>query len=101
MKRKEIEVMNKYRLSADPMNIIVQEKTIITGKRGRATTRIGEENWNNIAFFSNPKNALDYVIEKEIRECWVDDLKEVVKSMDKLHKAIQGIKLDLLPQLPQ
>ena len=103
MKRKEIEVMNKYRLSADPMNIILQEKQTIKGTgRGRPTKKqTGDVYWTNIAFFSNPKNALDYVIEKEIRECWVDDLKEVVKSMDKLHKAIQGIKLDLLPQLPQ
>jgi hypothetical protein len=96
MKRKEVEVMNKYRLTADPMNIIVQEKKTIKGEgRGRPTTRqIGEEYWNNIAFFATPKGALNYVIEKEIRESWVDDLKEVVKGTDKLYKAISKLSLE-------
>ena len=99
-KEKEVEVMNKYRIMADPLNIILQEKKVITGEgRGRPTQKEkGTEYWNNIAFFSNPKNALDYIIEKEIKESWVDDLKEVVKGMDKLYQAIQGIKLDLLPE---
>jgi len=99
--KKEIGFMNKYKLSADPMNIIVQEKHIITGKRGRQTTRIGEESWKNIAYFATPQNALDFIIEKEIRESWVDDLKEVVKGMDRIYKAIQDIKLERLPQLTQ
>ena len=99
---KEVEFMNKYRITTDPMNIILQEKKTITGERGRPTTKqVGDEYWNNIAFFSNPKNALKYVIEKEIRESWVDDLKEVVKGMNKLYKAIQDIKLQPLPQLTQ
>jgi len=100
---KEVEFMNKYRLTADPLNIILQEKKTIIGEgRGRPTTRqVGEEYWNNIAFFATPKGVLKYVIEKEIRESWVVDLKEVVKGMDKLYKAIQDIKLEPLPQLPQ
>jgi len=97
------EVMNKYRLSADSMNIILQEKQTITGEGKKQPTirKVGDTYWSNIAFFSNPKNALKYVIEKEIRESWEDDLKEVVKGMDKLQKAIHDIKLEPLPQLPQ
>jgi len=99
--RKEIEFMNKYKLTADSLDIILQEKKVITGggKRPLSKSKIGDINWMNIAYFSNPKNALDYVIEKEIRESWVDDLKEVAKGMDKLYKAIQDIKLEPLPQL--
>ena len=94
--------MNKYRLTADSMNIILQEKQTVAGTKKTPTIRkVGDIYWNNIAFFSNPKNALNYVIEKEIRESWVDDLKEVVKGMDKLYKAIQDIKLEPLPQLPR
>jgi len=101
--RNEVEFMNKYRITADAMNIILQEKNTIKGTgKGRPTTKqVGEEYWQNVAFFSNPKNALKYVIEKEIRESWEDDLKEVVKGMDKLQKAIHDIKLEPLPQLPQ
>jgi len=103
MKRKEVEVMNKYRLTADPMNIILQEKQTITGEGKKKPTirKVGDIYWTNIAFFSNPKNALKYIIEKEIRELWVEDLKEVVKCMDKLEKMVEGITLDLLPQIVQ
>ena len=97
MKRKEVEVMNKYRLSADSNNIILQEKQTITGEGKKQPTirKVGDTYWNNIAFFSNPKNALKYIIEKEIRELWVEDLKEVVKRMDRLEKMVAGISLDL------
>ena len=103
MKRKEVEVMNKYRLSADSMNIILQEKQTITGEGKKKPTirRVGDTYWTNIAFFSNPKNALKYIIEKEIRELWVEDLKEVVKRMDKLEKMVEGIPANLLPQIVQ
>uniref|UniRef100_A0A6M3JU49 Uncharacterized protein n=1 Tax=viral metagenome TaxID=1070528 RepID=A0A6M3JU49_9ZZZZ len=100
MKRKNVEVMNKYRLSADATNIILQEKQTITGTGKSLTKRqVGDVYWNNIAFFSNPRNALIHIIEKEIRELWVEDLKEVVKRVDKLEKMVQGIPLDLLPQV--
>ena len=94
---KEVEVMNKYRLSADSNNIILQEKQTITGtgKKKPTIRKVGDTYWSNIAFFSNPKNALNYIIEKEIRELWVEDLKKVVKRMDKLEKMVAGITLDL------
>jgi len=103
MKRKEVEVMNKYRLSADSNNIILQEKQTITGtgKKKPIIRKIGDTYWNNIAFFSNPKNALKFIIEKEIKELWVEDLKEVVKRMDKLEKMVVGITIDRLPQIVQ
>jgi len=97
MKRKEVEVMNKYRLSADSVNIILQKKQTITGtgKKKPTIREVGDIYWSNIAFFSNPKNALKYIIENEIRELWVGDLKEVVKRMDKLEKMVSGITIDL------
>lgn len=103
MKRKEVEVMNKYRLTADPMNIILQEKQTITGEGKKKPTirKVGDTYWKNIAFFSNPKEALKYIIEKEIRELWVEDLGEVVKRMDKLEKMVEGIPANLLPQIVQ
>uniref|UniRef100_A0A6M3LLH9 Uncharacterized protein n=1 Tax=viral metagenome TaxID=1070528 RepID=A0A6M3LLH9_9ZZZZ len=100
---KEVEAMNKYRLSADSMNIILQEKQTITGigKKKPTIRKVGDTYWNNIAFFSSPKNALQYIIEKEIRELWVEDLKEVVKRVTKLEKMVEGIPANLLPQIVQ
>ena len=100
MKRKEVEVMNKYRLTADPMNIILQEKQTITGEGKKKPTirKVGDTYWKNIAFFSNPKEALKYIIEKEIRELWVEDLKELVKEVSKLEKMIDAIPHNRLAQ---
>ena len=98
---KEVEVMNKYRLSADSNNIILQEKQTITGEGKKKPTirQVGDTYWSNIAFFSSPKNALNYIIEQEIRELWVVDLKEVVKRITKLEKMVEGIPANLLPQI--
>ena len=103
MKRKEVEVMNKYRLSADSMNIILQEKQTITGEGKKKPTirKVGDTYWNNIAFFASPKHALEYIIEKEIRELWVEDLREVVKRVGKLEKMVAGISLDPPPEIIQ
>ena len=84
---KELEFMDKYKLTADAYNIILQEKY-----HNKKQDTIG---WQNIAYFSNPTNALDYVIENEIREAWVDDLKAVIKEMGKLYESIRGINSNL------
>lgn len=90
MKRKkaEVEFMEKYRIGADSLQIILMEK-------------YHNKKPINIAYFSNPKSALDYIIDKEIRESWVEDLKEVVKGMDRLHNAIQQLNTGNLPQVLQ
>ncbi len=97
--RKEVEYMNKYKLSADPTNIILQEKQIVTGegKRPLTKSKVGDINWLNIAYFANPHTALKYIIEKEIRESWVEDLKELSEKVSQLEKAIHDLSLDLSP----
>ncbi len=88
MKRKENQISKKYKLSADANNIIVQQKY---HNKKQDTVE-----WMNIAYFATPKSALNYVLEKEIREFWVEDLKEVVKRIDELEKTINGLSLEVL-----
>jgi hypothetical protein len=101
--KKEFEFMNKYKLSSDPLNIILQEKRTVTGtgKKKPTVRKVGDVFWSNIAYFSTPENALKYVIQKEIKESWVDDLKELVKEVSKLEKMIDGLSFKSLPQIVQ
>ena len=88
MKRKNttgVQIAKKYKLSADVNNIIVQEKY---HNKKQDTVE-----WQNVAYFATPKAALNYVLEKEIREFWVEDLKEVVRRMDEIEKMINGLSL--------
>lgn len=96
-KEKEIIFMDKYRLTADSMNIILQEKQIVTGegKRPLTASQVGDIHWLNIAYFATVENALYYVIEKEIKEKWTNDLKELSKEVETLHKAVRDLTLDL------
>jgi hypothetical protein len=95
------QVSDKYRLDSDKLNIILQEKQIVTGNGQKKLTvsQVGDIHWINVAYFSTPKSALEYIILKEIKDSWVTDLKEVVKKIDELTKLINGIKG--LPELPK
>jgi predicted transcriptional regulator len=81
----------------------LQEKQTVTGtgKKKPTIRQVGDVYWNNIAYFASPENALKYVIQKEIRENWVDDLKELVKEVSKLEKMIDGLSFKSLPQIVQ
>jgi hypothetical protein len=93
------QISEKYRLDSDKYNIILQEKQIVKGERGRelSVSKVGDTYWLNIAYFSTPKNALHYIIENEIKEFWVEDLKEVVKKMGELHKMVLKLELKDAP----
>jgi hypothetical protein len=92
--------MDKYRLSSDSLNIILQEKQTVKAGKRPTKREVGEVYWDNIAYFSSPGNALKYIVEKEIRESWVMDLKEVIKRIDILEKMIAGIDVQCLLQTP-
>ena len=88
---KVLKFMGKYKITSDSMNIILQEK--------QHNKKRNFDYWESIAFFSTPKNALDYIIDKEIKESWVDDLKLIVKKIDKLEKSIDGLNNKHLPEI--
>ena len=87
----EISIGDKYKLSADSLNIILQEKSV--------TKKTGKEYWVNIAYFSSWENALEWVVDKDIREAWVKDLEYVVKEVARLEKMIEGLRSKPLPEL--
>jgi len=68
-KGKETEFMNKYKISTDGLNVILQEKY-----HNKKQDTIS---WTNIAYFSEPKHALDYVINKDFK----DIFRKLIKNL--------------------
>ena len=85
----------KYKIESDDMNVILFKKKQITGTgKGRPSKReVGSEYWATEAYFSSPKQALKYIISKEIMVTGLEDFKTVVEKIDELHKLIEGMKI--------
>lgn len=86
-----LNLMGKYRLTSDAMNIILEEKF-----RNQKQQKYF---WRTIAYFSTPQNALRFVVQKEIRETWVEDLQTVIKNTEKIYKTIDGLDAGCLPEV--
>ncbi len=73
----------KYKIESDSLNVTLYEKR---KAKGKSTT------WRAIAFFSNPKNALQHLVNLEVMETEMKDLTAVVKKQDELYALINTLK---------
>lgn len=86
-----MKINNKYQLTSDSMNIILQEKAYNKIKK--------KHYWRNIGYFGTPYNALIFLIKHEIKGTGFTDLEKIVAKIDELHKLIDGLKGKPLPEL--
>jgi hypothetical protein len=82
---------DKYKVESDSLNVTLYKKEI-----SRKTDVI---NWRAIAFFSTPQNALDFLVDLEVKETEMKDLAAVVKKQNELYDLINSLKG--LPELLQ
>jgi hypothetical protein len=80
---------DKYKIISDKFAVILMEKKVVSGK----------PKWKELYYFSNPQNALDALVDKEIMETGFKDFETVCKKQDELYKLIKSIDDDKLPQL--
>jgi len=78
-------VGKKYKVESDSMNVTVSEKKVNQKK--------GTEYWASIAFFSTVKGALNYLVNLEVKNTELKDLKSVDKRIDELEAIIGGLKV--------
>ena len=83
-----IKIGDNFALGANSLNIILYEKHI--GKQGKSKDK---ERWRELAYFSNPHNALEYLVEHHIRKTELKDIKTVCLKIDGLQETIKGLKL--------
>ncbi len=94
---------DKYKLTSDKYNIILWEKKTITGTSRNPHLRnpknIGAIKWIERAYFSLPKDALEYFVNNEIKETGFKDFETVVEKQNELYALIQGLPDNIMPQL--
>ena len=83
-----------YKIESDALNITLSVKKTITGTgHGRPSKKsVGEEYWMPIAYFSNVKDALNYLVDQEIRDTGFNDLATVSAKIEELYKLIINLK---------
>lgn len=94
---KPLLIGDKYKIESDELNVTLYLKKTITGtgrgRIGKSKKAVGEEYWTPIAYFSTPKNALDYLVDNEVRGTGMIDLKTIVAKIEELHALIKGLEL--------
>jgi len=73
----------KYRIIVDELNVIVQERKFNKKKDD-------EEYWVSLAYYGTIEGALDFVVDRKIKDAWVDDLKQMVVEIQNIHKDLKG-----------
>ena len=80
---------DNYKIESDSLNVTLFQK--------RINQKTGNPRWESIAFFSNPGNALKYIVDLEVMDTGMADLETVVKKIDELKRMIN--KLQGLPEV--
>ncbi len=83
-----IKIGDSYALGANKLNIILYEKH--NGKKGKSE---GKEVWREIAYFSNCHNALDYLVEHEVKKTELKDIKTVCQKIDEVYNLIKTLQI--------
>ena len=78
-----MKVGTKYQIVSDSMNVTVQERQYNKKQKTHY--------WENLAYFSSPKNALKFIMDNEIMGAGLDDFQQVIKQIDGLYQLIDGL----------
>jgi hypothetical protein len=75
----------KYKVGSDAMNVILYEKEI--------TKKNGDIRWRPMAYFSNIKYALRYLVNLELKTTGLKDLETVNRKQQEILALINNLKL--------
>ena len=75
-----MQISENYKIESDVLNVTLFYR------------KAGKKNWIAIGYFSNPHNALDYMVEREIMGTGMADLKTVVRKIEALEGSITSLK---------
>lgn len=76
-----------YKLESDPLNVTLLHRKAV------------KKSWRPLAYFSDPLNAMQYLINHEITGTGMADLKTVIEKINELYRLVNT--LQRLPQLLQ
>lgn len=74
----EIYVGEKYKLTSDPMNVIINEKYVRKNRDGEV---VGEE-YKVVGYYANVTKALVALLHKDLRESEVKSVEELLAAIE-------------------
>ena len=80
---------NKWKIESDELNV-----TLFKKRKGKATDKApAHEIWRVEGYFSNLKNAMKEIVDREINGTGLADLKVISDKLDELHIMIDELKI--------
>jgi hypothetical protein len=73
---------NKYKVESDSLNVTLFQKGV---------SKSNEVYWRPIGYFSSLENALDHLVDLEVMETELKDLRAVVEKQKELCQLIKGL----------
>ena len=80
-----MKIGKKYKLESDSSNITLYEK--------RINKKTKTEYWTTLAYFSIPKNALNFLADHKLRESGFKDLETITKRQDEIYALIKSLNI--------
>jgi len=88
MEEKILKINEKYGLKADYYNYVLVENKPVKDEESK---NFGKDNWLTVAYVSDLKGALTYLVDKEVRDVDLFDLKNIIKAIDDLKEDIKKL----------
>ncbi len=73
---------DRYKVESDSLNVTLYEK---------AKSKTAATNWRPIAYFSSIKSALEHLVDLEVMETGLTDLKTVVEKQNELYALVNSL----------
>jgi len=93
MEKRGLEIGKNWLIESDNMNIVLLKRVRRIGRDG-----IPYFDWTVQGYFATLKGALHELVNQEVRDTQLKDLKIIVKKLDELHVLIDN--LELPPNIP-
>lgn len=82
-------INNKYVIKSDTLNVVLVEEYMSEATE----TKPSELKEKTVGYFSNPKQALSYLVNHEVMGSGMSDLQQIVDNIDSLQADIQRMKI--------
>lgn len=85
-----IHVNDKYKLKADNLNFIVLENKPVQDTN---SNNYGKDNWVTVAYCSDIKHCLRFLVDKEVFDTELSDLKTILNAIESLKEDINRMNI--------
>jgi hypothetical protein len=75
-----------FRIESDGLNVTVSKRSVTKGGDNQ-----GKETWANEAYVSTLPNALKWLVDQEVKDTGLTDLKTIIAKQNELYALIEKV----------